>query len=395
MFEKKFDMDTMTPELRAFGPADNPAFYQKWLGTDHDPLFHTLFLSAIDHPPYDADYDDLTLPTMSYLAWYGRHLVINPGESVNRANVLAACCADLMGPLLPTNRVAVQGRARSATAISYVAADEKNLQTEWDAIKNGTGENNNITAALKVLKHLAEKADAAFKISGVSMIVHVYLAVLKRSSISEESVNKISIKLSTDLKITNFQIDFSACRKFSLLFRSSITENTVEAVTAKWINLLPISASRLRFAVQRAAGSGLTALIVTGRAILIFVDFNWAVVMRLYPDEWDNLTAAVRAVGNNAWYPFRNDLGVAASTKYRSISYVAKELLIQVNGETSLKAYAGWVKQPKLQAAVDKMIASYVTAKTTNTLDEASETPSDDALVALRTCIRDAPDVYV
>lgn len=51
-------------------------------------------------------------------------------------------------------------------------------------------------------------------------------------------------------------------------------------------------------------------------------------------------------------------MGVVTSTKYKKISFVVKELLIQVNGEVSLKLYAGWTCKAKYSVAVEQFLVA-------------------------------------
>lgn len=41
------------------------------------------------------------------------------------------------------------------------------------------------------------------------------------------------------------------------------------------------------------------------------------------------------------YYGFKRDMGAARSTLYKSIGYVARELLVRLNGERTLMRYAG------------------------------------------------------
>lgn len=374
------------PALLKFGPATNAEFYRTWLTTD--TIIDVPFLSNINLDPFNAQYTDTMVPTMAYLAWYGRHLVINPRKPVNRSNVLAAMWADLMGPYINQDKIPGQEVCRTAfvntvTALlndavlptigdasetNYIAAHNDNTEGQWRGVKNEVEDQATPENAMRILRHLAERAGQAFSIGGVSMIVHVYLSILKRGIMSEAVTDKITNRLAADLKITNLRIDTAACRRFFTVFGNLINDVTIQQVNTHWTGLLPIPALRLKSIVTQAAGSGLTALSVTGRAIRIYHDFNWARILEMYTDEWDNFEAAVEAVGNNVWYEFRRDRGPVISTKYKNLSYVAKELLIKVNGESSLRNYAGWTRRAKYQAIVDQLIADYKAAKTANTI---------------------------
>lgn len=52
-------------------------------------------------------------------------------------------------------------------------------------------------------------------------------------------------------------------------------------------------------------------------------------------------------------------LGKVKSTNYKSLTYVSKELLVKVGGETSLRGYAGFVASVAYKAMVDGLIARF------------------------------------
>ncbi|KAF5287692.1 hypothetical protein FQA39_LY15792 [Lamprigera yunnana] len=174
---------------------------------------------------------------------------------------------------------------------------------------------------------------------------------------------KIEERVAEELGVTGLTIDPDACNLLYKHFGDGIDSGNIRAVTEHWESLLPVQALRLRLTVQQSAGTGLTALHVCGRAMNTFRDFKWDRVMEFYSDEWSNLQEAIRAVGDDVWYGFNHDLGVVRSTKYRNIAYVAKELLVKINGEDSLTRYGGWTRRARFQAGVDLLIAEYEDSK--------------------------------
>lgn len=92
--------------------------------------------------------------------------------------------------------------------------------------------------------------------------------------------------------------------------------------------------------------------------------FNWAKLNLLTGGELACYSAALVIDGGNPYYGFNRDLGAARSTLYSSIAYVAKELLLQLNGETSLKNYKGWIKKPKSATVIEQMIGEYIETRT-------------------------------
>lgn len=229
------------------------------------------------------------------------------------------------------------------------------------------------------------------------MIDHVYISILKRGTMTKTFTDKISEGMANDLGIQNLQLVPEACRLFYGTFGSMVDDTNIGAITEHWTRMLPLNALRLSLTVMQACNSGITALIVIGRAVKIFNDFDWARIVQIFQQEGTSVEVAMNDVGNNKCYGFRHNLGRVASTKYKNVAYVAKELLIKVNGEASLRSYGGWTRRAKYQAVLDTMIADYETAKADSVL-RAIEMPDvlqHDLIVRLRQVIDNAGDVYV
>lgn len=376
------------PLARALGPADNEAYYQKWLASDG--FYKKLFVSGVNYDVLTGDFADDLVPTMAYLAWYGRHRVVRPNKAVNKIACLVGSWADLFGPYISQAYICEQDEARqllrgavrelltrdldqvsNATRATFLRGgnNEDPARGEmWDHVAAGAGARYNVESATTILHHLAEQSLPAFRIGGVSMIVHVYISILKRGTMTEAFTDKISEGMSNDLGIQNLQLASEACRMFYGTFGSMVNDTNIGAITDHWTRMLPVNALRLSLTVMKACNSGITALIVIGRAVKIFDDFDWARIVQIFQQEWTSVEVAMNDVGNNKWYGFRHNLGRVASTKYKNVAYVAKELLIKVNGEASLRSYGGWTRRAKYQAVLDTMIADYEAAKTESVL---------------------------
>lgn len=142
-------------------------------------------------------------------------------------------------------------------------------------------------------------------------------------------------------------------------FGNNINDTNISDIFDRWNALIGEKCLRLNLTITRASESGLTSYLVIGQAIRTYNDFDWARIAMLYPAEWQNYCAAVEAVGNNPFYGYRKNLGVVRSTKYKSIAYVAKQLLIIVGGQSSLRFYQGWATRVPDKEAVDIMITQY------------------------------------
>lgn len=117
---------------------------------------------------------------------------------------------------------------------------------------------------------------------------------------------------------------------------------------------------------------------------MIFQDFRWNLIQQAYPSEWTNFNDALKVVGDNLYYGFRKNLGVATATHYKSLGYVAKELLIRVNGENNLKGYQGWTKRVALQTQIDDLIQNYARKTSVERIGVSKEEIPDDMKIFLR-----------
>ncbi|VDL76406.1 unnamed protein product [Nippostrongylus brasiliensis] len=108
-----------------------------------------------------------------------------------------------------------------------------------------------------------------------------------------------------------------------------------------WKNAIPDLALRLRIMVDQARNCGLIALVSICQALYAFISCSWFKVLLRIPDNWSRYKAAVRTVGNNPYYGYNRNLGTAASTGYKTLAWVSKELPIRSGAAPTLKDYAG------------------------------------------------------
>lgn len=197
----------------------------------------------------------------------------------------------------------------------------------------------------------------------VALIVTSYVGVAKRGMISERFVDKIQTGMKSDLGV-EVTISSDIIHQAYNMFGRYVTATNASDVFERWLGDIPEHALRLRLSLTQETGSGLTAFIVIGRAMTRYPTFNWAKLNLLTSGELACYRAAIATVAGNPYYGFNRDLGAARSTLYSSIAYVAKELLLQLNGETSLKNYKGWIRKPKSATTIDAMISEFVEEST-------------------------------
>jgi hypothetical protein len=201
----------------------------------------------------------------------------------------------------------------------------------------------------------------ARRTKAIECLTLAYCALAKRGQVTQEFCVKIinSIRDELAVNITMTSLTINALYKGYML---GVNETNAELVLNYLDAQLPDIALRLKLTLTQASGSGLTLYIIIGKALRMYHDFQWGRANLLTGGEMANWNAAMDIIGNNLYYGFKRDLGAARSTLYKSIGYVAKELLVKINGEVSLERYGGLSGNIKNKAALDRLITAYVNA---------------------------------
>lgn len=195
--------------------------------------------------------------------------------------------------------------------------------------------------------------------SALQLLITTYVGAAKRGTVSDKFIEKIQTGIKDDLG-ENITLDIGVIHSTYVNFGRYINADNAKTVFDTWLTDVPEHALRLRLTLEQVSGSGLTAFLTIGKAIMKYKDFPWHKLDRLTDGEMTNYLGAIRVVNGNPYYGFNRDLKAAKSTNYSSIAYVAKELLIRIAGELSLKNYQGWIKKPKSPLIIDQMIDNYV-----------------------------------
>ncbi|KAG5870157.1 hypothetical protein JTB14_032449 [Gonioctena quinquepunctata] len=213
--------------------------------------------------------------------------------------------------------------------------------------------------AMAILYYMASKALNRSLITGVQVISTIVVAVVKRGTVSQQFLQKVSEGIKDDLnKVVTFNEE--VIRLTYINYGQQINDVNIQVVFARWKSQIPAGALRLGLVVSQAAGGGLTAYLTIREAIKEYKDFDWGYISLCFPQEWAGFETAVQTVGGNQYYGFRKDLGDAKSTHFKSLAWVAKELLIKAGGKTSLSRYSGWVGLIAHQNAITDKIDAYV-----------------------------------
>lgn len=96
--------------------------------------------------------------------------------------------------------------------------------------------------------------------------------------------------------------------------------------------------------IEQAAWGGLTCIHTIREAFVSHPDFEWEWIGQKIGTQWEAAKTALNIVKTNKYYKyygFAQNLGPVAFTHYKMIAYVAKELLVRVDGQQALNGYAG------------------------------------------------------
>ncbi len=83
----------------------------------------------------------------------------------------------------------------------------------------------------------------------------------------------------------------------------------------------------------------------------------------MFPGEVSAASDALEAINNNPYYGFSANLEDVKSTRYKSLTWVAKELLIRLKGEATLRDYAGFADSIPFKAEVSDLIEEFTRRK--------------------------------
>lgn len=139
--------------------------------------------------------------------------------------------------------------------------------------------------------------------SGIELYATMFLAVAKRGNISEGFLAKVITGISDDLQY-NARLDAEVITLLYKFYGIYVNAANAETILTAWIDDLPASALRLRLTLEQSLGSGMTAFIVIGRAILKYPDFPWPKLNMLTGGELTNFSLAMAAVNGNPYYGF-------------------------------------------------------------------------------------------
>jgi hypothetical protein len=196
----------------------------------------------------------------------------------------------------------------------------------------------------------------------VEMLANTCVACAKQEQITPAFAEKIMRGIQDELghEVT---IDSDTVQILFTHFGRNFDETTAPIAFNRWEEILPENALRFRLTIQQVAFSRLNVYQTILEAIRTFPDFFWPVLNRLLPGDMQRFITAQVLIQENEYYGFREDLGEAASTRYKSLGWVAKELLIQGAGKGTLAQYQGWPRTVPNHDRVRQLVTDYLRRK--------------------------------
>lgn len=182
------------------------------------------------------------------------------------------------------------------------------------------------------------------------------VSVCKTGTVSKKFAVKVDKDILRDLNV-QVTINLKIVERFYATFVRQITPDLAREFFELVLARIPEAALRLRLTIQQAADHGLTSINLVTRAMEMYPDFPWHVINRVRPGEVAKLAQAIALKGDNPYAGFTRNLGDLSASFYKVATYTAKQLLIRVAGESSLKGYMGGEKGPI--NSIDQIIDAY------------------------------------
>jgi len=190
------------------------------------------------------------------------------------------------------------------------------------------------------------------------LFVSHLISTCKRGNVSSEFIMKVVNAINNDM---GFGLSLSS--DFITFIRNVYgdycNESTAQNVLNKWKSSLPSESSlRLRLTIEQAKYGGVTVAATIMRAIETYSEFDWVKVFSLFPSEATVVAQAIKRIKENPFVGYSRNLEDISSTKYKSIGYIAKELLIKGNlpDTRSLSSYRGWPSTIPYKQIINEMI---------------------------------------
>lgn len=218
--------------------------------------------------------------------------------------------------------------------------------------------NKTATAAMAILWIQARRA-ANLSTRPAQVLVTTLCALAKQGMATPGFVDKITNGFMQDTG-KQIELDTEAISACWDLIVHHVDDGNVEEVVQRWLTRLPHEALRLRITLQQIPGEGLTCITSIIKAVGDYPMFSWAWVTLNFPTEARAVARAVNEINGKPYYGYKKDLNVVKAANYRTIGYIAQQLLVKVGGEGPLKAARCFTRTPKLKVVIDELISDFM-----------------------------------
>jgi len=223
-----------------------------------------------------------------------------------------------------------------------------------DDVKDMTVEN--AQRLLNVLAGFTDNSDpdrSAFEI-----LANLVVAICKQGTVSSQFTEKVRTDIRAQLG-KEIRISAEVVAAIWGAYGQYINESNVGPLMTYLLDNIMKDATRLRITVEQAKHHALTMYQTIGRAVKKHPNFNWSVVEKISPGELGTYTGCMNIIGMNAYYGYSRSMEDVKSKKYRTLGYIAKELLVKLNSETHLNQNKVFTQKPAKQPLIDKLIGLY------------------------------------
>lgn len=196
-------------------------------------------------------------------------------------------------------------------------------------------------------------------VTGLTVIINLIVSLCKQGTISTQFAEKVRSATQKDIG-RSVKLTLPYVGGIWGAYGQFINETNIEPLMNHFLEHVMGEAIRLRVTIMQSKYQALTMYQTIGRAILTFPLLSWHLVEKFAPGELSRYSAAIDTVGRNGYYGYSKALDKVKSANFRHLGYLAKELLVKVNGETNLNDNRVFEVKPARYALIDKIVTMYI-----------------------------------
>lgn len=234
-----------------------------------------------------------------------------------------------------------------------------------------------------LLQFIAQNFSNDLEQRTVVPIILMIIAVTRTGTVTDEWCAKFASEVPDMRALISVQVTRATVRATWTLIGSLINDTNIESILSRWFRAIPGSMLRLSITIRQAAGKDLTALESIKSFVRDHPTFPFVKLMRLYPKDVGGAAAAMQLVGNQRYFGYRKDPGIAKASNYRNFTWVAQTVLLQSDENSSLRDYRGVPKKPDNMEAAEKLIREYTTGQVAKLVLEGNHQEHETELVDL------------